>query len=362
MKKFIFIGLFVTFLLSCALNFSGNAPTPPLSPLAELGHHLFFDTKLSANNTKSCSSCHAPQFAFTDGYKKSLGLFADVQKHNSPTIINAKFYKTFNWATPETHTFEKQMERPLFGTEILEMGCNKSEDKIPNLLKSEKLYQDLFSKAFPIEKNPFQWENIMQAIAEYERNLTSFNSPYDKDRAGDKNALSESAKRGERLFFSHTLQCMTCHRPPHFTLAAIEDDSSIYANIGLYNVDNQGSYPKRDEGLYEVTHKITDKGKFKIPTLRNLAFTAPYMHDGSVATLKEVLDIYENGGRKINFGDYKGNGKENPYKEERIHGFALSKNEKNDLLAFLLSLSDSSILKNPIFENPFAASAKKAAK
>jgi cytochrome c peroxidase len=128
---------------------------------------------------------------------------------------------------------------------------------------------------------------------------------------------------------------------------------SIYANIGLYNVDGKNEYPQNDEGLSRITHQKSDNGKFKIPSLRNVMLTAPYMHDGSIATIEEVIDMYANGGRSINYGNYKGDGRLHQNKNKLITGFTLSVKEKQDLIEFLTSLTDSSIFYKQSFQNPF---------
>lgn len=312
-----------------------------------LGHYLFFETALSANNTKSCASCHAPQFAFTDGYKRSLGIEADIHPRNAQGLINVANFTKLNWANPDISTLEEQIVHPLFNVVPLEMGAKKEENTIPNRLKNKQLYQSLFKKAFPKEANPYTWENIVSAIAAYCRTLKSMQAPYDKYKAGDTNAISTAAKRGEKLFFSRKTKCMACHTPPLFSSA--DDTSEIFANVGLYE-----NYPKNDNGVYEVTHKEGDKGKFRIPSLRNLVFTSPYMHDGSMKSLREIIDMYARGGRKIDYGEWQGDGAKHPNRDRRVQGFDISEQEKDDILAFLLCLTDSTILTNPQFQDPKA--------
>ncbi|MEO5562885.1 MAG: hypothetical protein ABIR18_05605, partial [Chitinophagaceae bacterium] len=177
--------------------------------------------------------------------------------------------------------------------------------------------------------------------------------PYDKYRNGDSSALSSSAKQGMMLFFSDKLKCVSCHQPPLFTNAAITKNiDSIYFNTGLYNIHDSGSYPANDPGLRKITGKLSDDGRFKVPTLRNISLTAPYTHDGGVNSMEEMIDIYKRGGRKIDYDPYRGDGSLNPNKSDKITGFHLSNDEKRQLIDFLTALTDSSVLVNPAFQNP----------
>lgn len=339
-----YAGILLLFIvLATSLNWRCASENRAQRPMVQLGKALFFEKRLSANSTKSCASCHAPEFAFTDGYKKSLGIEADIHPRNAPSLLNTVHYRHLNWATPHVTTFEQQMEGPLFNVVPLEMGANKEDNSIPERLAKDSGYVRLFRAAFPNEKHPFTWQPVINAIATYCRTLTSQNSPYDQYVKGDENALSEAAKRGEKLFLSARLKCAECHKPPFFTVAS--DTGQSYFNIGLYE-----DYPDDNEGLYEATQNPADKGKFRVPSLRNLVFTAPYMHDGSVANLQEVVAIYQRAGRHIETGENAGRGSRHPNKDPRIMGFFLSETEKADLIAFLVALSDSTVLRNPHFK------------
>lgn len=322
--------------------------------MIETGHYLFFDTRLSHNNTKSCGSCHDPKFAFTDGYRRSITTNGDNVKHNAPSLINIAFYNYFDWANPAVTTLEKQHERPLFNQNPAELGAKGNESAILKRLSTDERYQQFFATAFPGEKDPINFSNIIRSIASFVKTLRSFNSPYDKFISGDSNALSPSAKAGMDLFFSDRLNCSSCHTPPLFTTAGkTKNTDSIYFNTGLYNVLNKNKYPAEDIGLAGISNKPEDDGKFKTPSLRNVAITAPYMHDGSVNTLEEVIALYQQGGRLINTGPFAGDGRNNYLKNKLISGFILSAKEKNELLDFLFHLTDSSVLINPGFQNPF---------
>lgn len=197
-------------------------------------------------------------------------------------------------------------------------------------------------------------------MASFERTILSGDSPYDRyQRGDDPNAISESAKRGEGLFFSERLECFHCHGGFNFTGTVDYLDKGFaeveFHNTGLYNLKGKFSYPQPNLGLYLFTNQEEDIGKFKAPTLRNIAVTAPYMHDGSVKTLEGVIDHYSAGGRTVKAGPNAGVGSENPNKSEFIKRSALSPKEKGDLIAFLKSLTDENLLRDPSFSNPWAA-------
>lgn len=322
-------------------------------PLDTLGRYLFFDTRLSYNSTKSCASCHAPEFAFTDGYRTSSTASGEMVLRNAPSLINSSKWKYLDWADPSVTTLEKQHERPLFGEHPVEMGVKGNEEKILARLKADTLYQKLFKACYPKMKQPVGMTNIIKSIAAYVRTLESLNAPYDRYIAGDTTALSLSAKKGMQLFFSDRLNCASCHRPPYFTPAdRLGTTDSVYANIGLYNVENRNSYPAKDVGLARFSRDQKDNGKFRIPSLRNLNFTSPYMHDGSIGSLVEVVEVYAEGGRNVNFGPYAGDGRINSKKDKRVKGFYLSDKEKGQLIDFLFALSDSTLLVKSGFANP----------
>ena len=349
------LSLFLLFLwiMNCA-NPAKEEPLVQLSPKGVAGRYLFFDTRLSFNNTKSCASCHDPKFAFTDGYRRSTTATGDAVIHNTPTLINSASMRYYDWANPEVENLEQQHQRPLFNTNPVELGVSGFEREILTSLAADTLYSKLFQAAFPLNKGNLNFKNITSCLAEYVKSLKSYNSAFDLHANGQTNVMSVSARRGMKLFFSPKMNCPSCHRAADFTLATTTNDvDSIYVNIGLYNTNNSNRYPATDPGLQAVTGKARDNGKFRIPTLRNVAMTAPYFHDGSVATLEEVVDIYAAGGRDIISGPNKGNGKNNLHKDTRIKGFSITPQEKSALIDFLYVLSDSTIFSNPNFQNPF---------
>ncbi|MBL0145587.1 MAG: di-heme enzyme [Chitinophagaceae bacterium] len=313
----------------------------------QLGRYLFYENKLSVNNTKSCASCHNQQFAFTDGYRKSITSLGENVLHNAPTLINIQQYKFYDWANPGSTTLTKQIIRPLYAEHPIELGLNLHYPQVKAYLEKDSVYAKLFKQAFPGDTAWFTLNQIEASIVAFEKTLSSYNSSFDKQ------TMSKSAQKGFELFKSDRLKCAACHNPPQFTLAAASSNiDSVYANIGLYNVGGKNIYPVEDAGLVSVTQKKADDGKFKIPTLRNIMLTNPYMHDGSVATIEDVIDIYARGGRDVNYGDYKGDGKLNTNKSNLINGFTLTAEERSNLLAFLHALTDTSILNNPKFSSP----------
>jgi cytochrome c peroxidase len=195
---------------------------------------------------------------------------------------------------------------------------------------------------------------VVRAIAAFQRTLLSGNSPYDRyTYRNELDALPPPARRGMELFFSERLECFHCHQGFAFSDSVKHKETAFpeitFHNTNLYNVDGRGSYPATDKGLQEFTSKPEDMGRFRALTLRNIAVTAPYMHDGSLATLSEVLDHYAAGGRaRAQIGEL------SPYQSEFVRGFTLTPQEKEDLIAFLESLTDTEFLTDPRFSDPFA--------
>lgn len=333
--------LMLTAIVACSPTQTPKIPAQK-SPKVVLGHYLFFEKKLSVNGTKSCASCHDPILAFSDGYRRSVGVFGDTHPRNSPALMNVVYHKTFNLANPDVRSLQQQHRLPLYNTTPIEMGVEGNEAQILAKIAADTLYQRHFAKAFRVEKDRFSWQHIIEAIAAYTSTLVSLNSPYDRYLAGDENALSASAQNGRALFFSPRLRCGKCHNGLMLsTNSRFALDSNImpnYANIGIYA---DGENPSADKGLMNVTKNPKDEGKFVIPSLRNVFVTAPYMHDGSMATLPEVLKHYSTGG------------KEHANLDVRMSAFPLSKEDERDILNFLESLTDTSYLRNPHFRNPF---------
>lgn len=352
MTRFCQIIFFILLPTILACNYGGrisSASQVQLNAKQTLGHYLFFENRISINHTKSCASCHSPEFAFTDGYRRSVTALGDNVAHNSPSLINANLLQYFDWANPDATTLAQQLKRPLYNKDPMELGLDKHLAELQSFFKSDSLYSTLFNKAFPDDSFLYSLNQIEESIVEYEKLLISYNSPFDQK------SMSLSAQRGFDLFKSDRLKCAQCHRPPSFTMATLSDNTdSVYVNIGLYNVNGTSQYPDSDEGLTHHTHKAEDNGKFKIPSLRNVMITAPYMHDGSVATIEEVIDHYARGGRTITYSEYQGDGALNKNKNPLIQGFSLTAAETHDLINFLDALSDTTIRTNKLFMNPFS--------
>ena len=335
------------------------ADNPMSEAKVELGRHLFYDKRLSIYKDFSCATCHLQEKAFTEDKKTSVGSTGEVHPRNSMTLANVAYNPSFNWANPAVNSLERHHLLPIFGTmPIVEMGMEGKENLLLERVKAEPVYEKLFADAYPGDNEKVTLNHITQSIASFVRTMISGNSPYDKYRYGKvQDAISESAKRGQRLFFSERTECFDCHAG--FNLSGTvnfvgkSNEPAQYENNGLYNIDGKGAYPPDNVGLFEISHKREDMGKFKVPTLRNIELTAPYMHDGSIATLEEVIDHYKAAGRTISEGKYAGKGSENPYKSSFVNGFRLTPDEKQDLIAFLKSLTDTEFINNPKFSNPW---------
>ncbi|MEL6381308.1 MAG: MbnH family di-heme enzyme [Cyanobacteria bacterium J06626_18] len=330
---------------------------PMTAAKVELGRHLFYEPRLSVTGDFSCASCHFQHLAFSDGKSLPAGATGEVHPRNSMGLTNVGYNSVQTWANPLMQHLEQQMLVPLFGEEPVELGMAGRENELLQTLQSDPDYQQRFQDAFG-DENPVTVRNISLAIAAFERTLNSFNSPYDRYRyGGDASAISDSAKRGEALFNSERLECFHCHSGLNFSDSTRHARSGFteiaFHNTGLYNIDGSGAYPNNNTGVQEITQRAADMGKFKAPTLRNIEVTAPYMHDGSVATLEEAIEHYSAGGRTIEDGPYAGVGSQNPLKSSFIIGFSLTDAERQDLMAFLQSLTDETFLTNPKLSSPY---------
>jgi len=341
-------------------------PTPPQhrenclnDAKVELGRLLFYEKRLSKNGTLACAGCHKQKFAFSDRKRRAVGSTGSVHPRNAPGLANVAYFRALTWSAPMLNRLENQAINPLFAAEspvsIVELGVARMEDVVAKRLAADPLYPPLFEKAFGSPGIDFV--RIAKALEAFETTLISYQSPYDLG------TMSESAKRGETVFRSSG--CISCHSGPHFNEPAEKGDLfSLFQNIGLYNINGKGDYPdyrlhgpaaaKRTQGLFDVTAKPEDRGKFKIPSLRNVAVTAPYMHDGSVASLEEAIDLFDAGGRNVTSGPFRGDGREHPAKNGAIRPLALSLAQKKDLLSFLQALSDRCFITNPAFSDPNA--------
>lgn len=333
------------------------AGNPMLDTKVELGRWLFYDTRLSGNNTMSCGTCHLQALAFTDGKPRSLGSTGVLHPRGSMSLVNTAYASRLTWANPLLDRLEDQALTPLLGDNPVEMGMAGHEAEISALLASDNNYRRLAKASFPDDENPYSILNAVRSIAAFVRSIVSYDSPYDHYMAGDAEALSPAAERGLELFFSENLECFHCHGGFNFTDSTTHANSTVdqvgFHNNGLYNRNESGAYPDDNTGLFDMTGQVRDMGRFKAPSLRNISLTAPYMHDGSIATLDDVIDHYARGGRLIEDGINAGDGRLSPFKSEFIDGFEISDTERADLLEFLLSLTDKTVVNDERWADPF---------
>ncbi len=321
-----------------------------------LGRHLFYDKRLSRNDQTSCATCHKQELAFTDGLVTSVGTTGEAHPRNSMTLANVGYASSLTWANPLLVELERQAIVPMFGENPIELGIKQASD-LEVKLADDATYQELFEAAYPEAEERGTLEQIVEGLGAFQRTLISGNSPYDRWLAGDEEAISKAAQRGYALFNSEKMECFHCHvgfnLTDHVHFAGKPFYDAPFHNTGLYDIDGKGAYPAPNTGVHEVTVDASDMGRFKAPTLRNIAVTAPYMHDGSIATLSEVLDHYAAAGRTIESGPYAGDGSKSPLKDNLIIGFELSEQERADVIAFLESLTDEEFLTNPAFSDPW---------
>lgn len=327
----------------------------------ELGRRLFYDTRMSVDSSQSCATCHLQSHAFTDGLPRAIGATGEVHPRGSMSLANVAYNPALTWANPTAQSLEDQALVPMLGNEPVELGLRGKEARFLNDVANDSVYRSLFPRAFPGDSAMYTTTNVVRAIAAFERTMISLTSPYDRYRyGGDSTAISESAKRGETFFFSGQRGgCFQCHGGWNFNGNVTFEGRPVvnvqYFNTGLYNLAGPVSYPAANTGIHRITQLPQDVGKFRAPTLRNIAVTAPYMHDGSIATLNEVLDHYSAGGRTISRGPNAGVGRTNPNKAATIRGFSMTAQDRQDIIAFLESLTDSAFLNNPALSNPWPA-------
>jgi cytochrome c peroxidase len=295
-------------------------PVPPGNPVTvetiALGRKLFHDPILSMNDTVSCASCHNPRLGFADGRKASTGVDGKTGTRNAPTVVNAAYGRIQFW-DGRAESLEDQAGGPIANP--LEM--NQGHDVCVAKLENDPRYKAEFQKAFG--PGPITIGKLQNAIAAFERTLISGNSPFDRYRfGGDKTALNAAAVRGLEIFTDAARgNCATCH--------TIEKEYALFTDSKFHNLgvglNPEGEFT--DLGRFMHTKVETDKGAFKTPMLRNIADTAPYMHDGSLKTLRDVVDFYAGGGNS------------NEYLDKDIKQLKLTARERADLVAFLESLT-----------------------
>lgn len=307
-----------------------NPIIPADNPLTEegisLGKKLFFDRRLSKNNSKSCASCHNPDNAFTDIAQFSVGVDGQIGTRNSMPLFNLawNFNERFAWDGSEL-SLERQVFEPV--TNPLEMDSNWQD--VVNKLQQDNEYPDLFFQAFGT--NIIDSNLVVKAIAQFERTLVSGNSKFDRYLQGNAELTPEELN-GFNVFMDEDRgDCFHCHG---------SDNNPLWTDNDFHNNGLDATFT--DLGLGAITGDPNDNGKFKSPSLRNLAFTAPYMHDGRFATLEEVINFYSEGLQISSTID--------PLmKKANQGGVQLSNQDKADLKAFLLTLSDNEFINNPNF-------------
>lgn len=279
---------------------------PKDNPLSEakieLGKRLYFDARLSRDNTVSCASCHDPAKGWSNGEAVATGIDGQKGGRSAPTIINSA-YQYFQFWDGRAAELEGQALGPIQNPIEMNMSLDELVAKLNAIEGYRKQFQDVFGAEVTSD-------GIAKAIASFERTVLSGDAPFDRFKAGDAKALSEAAERGRKVFFNKA-QCSSCHTGANFTDGA-------FHNIGI-GMDKE----KPDEGRRTESKLEGDRGSFKTPTLREIARTAPYMHDGSLATLEEVVEYYDKGGTP------------NPQLDEAIFPLNLKEDEKRDLVTFL---------------------------
>jgi cytochrome c peroxidase len=336
------------------------ADNPMTAAKVELGRHLFYDARLSGNGTQACATCHAQALAFTDARRTSTGSTGDAHPRNAQALVNVAYNSALTWANPLLTEVERQVQIPIFGEFPVEMGVTGNEDAVLDRIKADPRYAALFAAAFPGQSDAMSFANIVKALSVFTRALISFDSPYDRyTYGGDASALSAEALRGMALFMSEELECHHCHSGFNFSQSTRHANTTFieqpFFNTGLYNLDGAGAYPIENRGLLELTNDAADMGKFRPPTLRNIALTAPYMHDGSIDSLESVIDTYARAGRLIESGPLSGDGAKNPHKSGLVPGFTITEAQKREVIAFLNSLTDTGFVTDPRFADPFAS-------
>ena len=327
----------------------------------ELGRRLFYDRGMSGNGTFSCASCHLQSRAFADNLPRAIGSTGQLHPRGAMSLANIAYASVLTWANPNESRLEHQALTPMFGEVPVEMGLAGLEAPLLARLRSDTSYTSLFRRSFPERAEPVTLETLTKALATFERGLVSFNSPYDRAKLRhDRAAMLPSAQRGEQLFFSERTECFHCHGGLILSGSVNYQGKGTpdieYHNNGLYAVGPQHEYPADNPGLAEFTHRRKDNGAFKAPTLRNVGVTAPYMHDGSLRTLEDVVAHYARGGRLISGGPNAGDGRTNPNRSPFVRGFRLSERERRDLVAFLHALTDSTFLRDARYADPAASS------
>jgi cytochrome c peroxidase len=284
------------------------ADNPMSVPKVALGRRLFFEPRLSVTGKYSCASCHEPARAYSDGRARAIGATGQTLANSAMSLTNVVYNISFGWSKPQVQSLEAQMLEPLLNEHPVELGAAGRRAEVADFLAQDPTYRAAFAASFPEETAPVSFENLVKAIASFERTLIFGNSPFDRYVfGGDHTAVSAEAKRGMQLFYSPRAGCGSCHSGFNFA-GNWRDAQGVTGQPGF------------------ATNGTTDQ-PIRVPTLRNIALTAPYMHDGRFATLDAVLDHYAHIATL-------------PNSDARLRTFNLSTAERADLIAFLSTLTD----------------------
>lgn len=308
-SNFIYVLICISLVTLFLAGFSTDNEIPGTE--VELGKALFFDPILSSDQSISCASCHKPEHGFADTSAFSIGVNNKFTTRNTPSVKNVLSRSLFFW-DGRASTLEEQALMPITNPDEMNLPMETAIRRLTESRLYKKAFNDIY-KRDPDEKT------LATAISAYERTLESSYTPFDLYMEGNEEAISESAKRGRDIFVGKA-NCFECHFGPDFT----QDE---LLNIGIYNTKKYS-----DEGLGKITKNQSDNGKFKVPSLRNVAHTAPYMHNGMFSTLREVINYYNNPESVIHDPVNVSTRLTKPLK--------LTELEKDDLEAFLISLSD----------------------
>ena len=294
----------------------------------ELGKILFFDRRLSSNDTMTCVSCHSPQLGFGDGENLSRGVSGNRTRRHAPSLYNLAWSKTFFWDGRAT-TLEEQLLGPLSNPDELNMPM----DSLVAKLRGVPFYVQAFERVYP--GSGLTAKHVARAIAAFERTLIAGGSPFDRYEQGDHGALSPAAERGMKLFFGRAV-CSTCHSGAHFTDGRFHNTGVPGEDAGRSELDRVGEFQTRPYPFFQTQRA------FKTPGLRNVALSAPYMHNGSEATLKDVVAFYNQGGKvKQSYG-----------LSLDIRPLGLGEQEMSDLVAFLEALTSPVDVRPPTIPGP----------
>ncbi|WP_157219700.1 cytochrome-c peroxidase [Flavisphingomonas formosensis] len=300
-------------------------PVPPDNPMSaarvELGRRLFYEADLSRDGTMACATCHEQRRGFADGNRTHAGVTGEPGRRNVPGLANVAWARTLTWADPRLTTLEAQVAVPVRGEHPVEMGMKGQEGEMARRLAADSCYRRMFRKAFPSESGRIDMGTISAALAAFERTLIARNAPWDRFLRGESGAMPAAARAGAALF---TVHCASCHDGPDL-------------GDGAWRTLDPASHGA-DRGLAEVTGIAADAYRFRTPGLRNIALTAPYLHDGSAPDLPAAI---------------------------RRHGpsvpaaSAFSRAEMADLLAFLDQLTDEGFIRDPALSLPMRACGKR---